>query len=144
MNEYLQTTISHKISFKGIGLHTGKTSNISILPAKEDEGIVFKRIDLKKNNFIKANFKNVHSARLCTTLENNHGVKVSTVEHLLAALYISGIDNVLIEIDNEEVPIMDGSSKDFLEVLQKTYLKEQSKKRKYLKILNKVELIRGQ
>ena len=143
MNAIFQSTISHKISFKGIGLHTGKTSNISILPAKEDEGVVFKRTDLKKNNFIKANFKNVTTARLCTTLENNFGVKVSTVEHLLAALYFSGIDNVLIEIDNEEVPIMDGSSKDFLEVLQKTSLKEQSKKRKYLKILNKVELLEG-
>jgi UDP-3-O-[3-hydroxymyristoyl] N-acetylglucosamine deacetylase len=143
MNEIFQSTISHKISFKGIGLHTGKTSNISILPAKEDEGVVFKRIDLKKNNFIKANFKNVTTARLCTTLENSFGVKVSTVEHLLAALYFSGIDNVLIEIDNEEVPIMDGSSKDFLDVLQKTSLKEQSKKRKYLKILNKVELLEG-
>ena len=143
MNAIFQSTISHKISFKGIGLHTGKTSNISILPAKEDEGVVFKRIDLKKNNFIKANFKNVTTARLCTTLENNFGVKVSTVEHLLAALYFSGIDNVLIEIDNEEVPIMDGSSKDFLDVLQKTSLKEQSKKRKYLKILNKVELLEG-
>ena len=143
MNAIFQSTISHKISFKGIGLHTGKTSNISILPAKEDEGVVFKRTDLKKNNFIKANFKNVTTARLCTTLENSFGVKVSTVEHLLAALYFSGIDNVLIEIDNEEVPIMDGSSKDFLEVLQKTSLKEQSKKRKYLKILNKVELLEG-
>jgi UDP-3-O-[3-hydroxymyristoyl] N-acetylglucosamine deacetylase len=143
MNAIFQSTISHKISFKGIGLHTGKTSNISILPAKEDEGVVFKRIDLKKNNFIKANFKNVTTARLCTTLENSFGVKVSTVEHLLAALYFSGIDNVLIEIDNEEVPIMDGSSKDFLDVLQKTSLKEQSKKRKYLKILNKVELLEG-
>ena len=143
MNAIFQSTISHKISFKGIGLHTGKTSNISILPAKEDEGVVFKRIDLKTNNFIKANFKNVTTARLCTTLENSFGVKVSTVEHLLAALYFSGIDNVLIEIDNEEVPIMDGSSKDFLDVLQKTSLKEQSKKRKYLKILNKVELLEG-
>ena len=143
MNAIFQSTISHKISFKGIGLHTGKTSNISILPAKEDEGVVFKRIDLKKNNFIKANFKNVTTARLCTTLENSFGVKVSTVEHLLAALYFSGIDNVLIEIDNEEVPRMDGSSKDFLDVLQKTSLKEQSKKRKYLKILNKVELLEG-
>ena len=78
------------------------------------------------------------------TLENSHGVKVSTVEHLLAALYITGIDNVLIEIDNEEVPIMDGSSKDFLHVLEKSSLINQSKKRKYLKIKKNVELLDGQ
>ena len=80
---------------------------------------------------------------MCTTLENKHGVKVSTVEHLLAALYISGLDNVLIEIDNEEVPIMDGSAKDFLDALKKTDLVSQSKKRKYLKVSDKVELIDG-
>ena len=84
-----------------------------------NEGIVFKRTDLKKNNIIKADYKNVSSAKLCTTLENKNGVKVSTVEHLLAAFYISGIDNALIEINNEEVPIMDGSAKDFLKVLKK-------------------------
>ena len=78
---------------------------------------------------------------MCTTLENNHGAKVSTVEHLLAALYIIGIDNALIEIDNEEVPIMDGSSKDFIDILEKIDLVNQSKKRKYLKISDKIELI---
>ena len=83
------------------------------MPADENQGIIFKRVDLKINNLIKANYENVSSARLCTTLENANGVKVSTVEHLLAALYIIGVDNVLVEIDNEEVPIMDGSSKDF-------------------------------
>jgi UDP-3-O-[3-hydroxymyristoyl] N-acetylglucosamine deacetylase len=143
MNSVFQSTIANKVSFDGIGLHSGKRSNLAILPAKANDGIVFKRVDLKKNNLVKANFKNVTSARLCTTLENNFGVKVSTVEHLLAALYISGIDNVLIEIDNEEVPIMDGSSKDFLDILEKTSLVEQSQKRKYLKILKKLELLDG-
>ena len=75
---------------------------------------------MKKNNIIEACFKNVKSARLCTTIENDYGAKVSTVEHLLAALYIAEIDNAIIEIDNEEVPIMDGSAKDFLNVLKKT------------------------
>ena len=98
---------------------------------------------MNENNIIKANFKNVCSARLCTTLENNFGVKVSTVEHLLAAFYIIGIDNALVEIDNEEVPIMDGSSKDFLNILREIELIEQSKKRKFLKITNKIELIDG-
>ena len=114
MQDINQKTLSKNISFKGIGLHSGKSSIIKLLPAKENHGIVFKRVDLRGNNLIKANFSNVSSTKLCTTLENKQGVKVSTVEHLLAALYIRGIDNVIIEIDNEEVPIMDGSAKDFL------------------------------
>mgnify|MGYP001401081574 FL=1 len=141
MFEIYQKTLSKCVSFEGIGLHSGKSAVIKLLPAGENNGIVFKRIDLKKNNLIKANFVNVSSAKLCTTLENNKGVKVSTVEHLLAALYISGIDNAIVEINNEEVPIMDGSSKDFLNVLKKIDLVDQYKKRKYLKILNRVDLI---
>ena len=143
MISIFQKTLQDKVSFSGIGLHSGKTSKINILPAKEDEGIVFKRVDLNKNNLIKANFANVSSAILCTTLENKHGIKVSTVEHLLAALYIAGIDNATIEIDNDEVPIMDGSSKDFLDVLKKINLIDQSRKKKYLKIINKIELMDG-
>jgi UDP-3-O-[3-hydroxymyristoyl] N-acetylglucosamine deacetylase len=138
-----QKTLSKKVSFSGIGLHSGKNSTINIFPSNEDEGIVFKRIDLNKNNLIKASYKNVSSARLCTTLQNSNGVKVSTVEHLLAALYITGIDNALIEIDNEEVPIMHGSSEDFIKILKKINLVDQFKKRKYLNILNKVELLDG-
>ena len=114
MQDIYQKTLSKNVKFSGIGLHSGKSCSINVIPAKEDEGIVFKRVDLKKNNLIRANFKNVSSARLCTTLQNNYGVKVSTVEHLLAAFYITGIDNAVVEIDNEEVPIMDGSSKDFI------------------------------
>ena len=143
MNEIYQKTLSTEVSFRGIGLHSGKNSIVNIIPAKENEGIVFKRIDLSKNNLVKANFNYVSSAKLCTTLENNYGVKVSTVEHLLAALYIKGIDNAIVEIDNEEVPIMDGSSKDFLAVLENTNLIDQTKKRKYLKISKKIELIDG-
>ena len=83
------------------------------------------------------------SAKLCTTLENKHGVKVSTVEHLLAALYIAGIDNAIIEIDGEEVPIMDGSAKIFLHSLKDIEIKELPKKRKYLKVLKKIKLEDG-
>ena len=101
MNRIYQTTISSKASLTGVGLHSGNLSKINLYPSKEDSGIIFKRIDLTKNNIVKANFSKVSSARLCTTLENDHGVKVSTVEHLLAALYIADIDNVLVEIDNE-------------------------------------------
>ena len=144
MLDMYQKTLSKSVCFEGVGLHSGKTSKIKLLPAKEDHGIIFKRVDLNSNNIINANFANVSSARLCTTLENNNGVKVSTVEHLLAALYINGIDNAVIEIDNQEVPIMDGSSKDFLKVLKKTPLIDQVKKRKYLKISNKVVLLDGE
>ena len=119
MKDIYQKTLSKQINFKGIGLHSGKGSKIKLCAAEEDHGIIFKRVDLNKNNLIKASFNNVSSARLCTTLENNSGVKVSTVEHLLAALYISGIDNALVEIDCEEVPIMDGSSQDFLNEIKK-------------------------
>ncbi len=143
MKEIYQKTLSKKVSFEGIGLHSGKCAKVDILPAEANKGIVFKRVDLIKNNLIKANYKNVSSAKLCTTLENRYGIKVSTVEHLLAAFYIAGIDNALVEINNEEVPIMDGSSKDFLNILENDALIVQSEKRKYLKILNKVELIDG-
>ena len=121
-----------------------KHQKITILPGKADQGIVFERIDLKKNNIVKASYENVSSAKLCTTLENEYGTKVSTVEHLLAAFYISGIDNATVEIDNEEIPIMDGSAKDFLEVIKNVNTKTLSKKRKYIKILDKVELIDGE
>ena len=141
MQDNYQKTLAEPLTFDGIGLHTGQTSKITILPGTEDQGIVFKRIDLKNNNLIKANYKNVSSAKLCTTLENSHGVKVSTVEHLLAAFYISGIDNATVEINCNEVPIMDGSAKEFLDVLKKVKTKKLQKKIKFLKVLEKVELI---
>ena len=144
MNKIYQRTIGLPVTFKGIGLHSGKSSKIVILPGSNDQGIVFKRVDLKENNIVLANYESVSSAKLCTTIENDQGIKVSTVEHLLAALYIAEIDNAIIEIDNEEVPIMDGSAKDFLISLKKTPIKTLEKKRKYLKILNKVELLDGE
>jgi len=144
MQDIYQKTISNPINFVGIGLHSGKEAKITVLPGEGDQGITFKRIDLEKNNLVKANYKSVTSAKLCTTLENDYGVKVSTVEHLLAALYIKGIDNAVIEINNEEVPIMDGSAKDFLDILDGTKTKTLSKKRKYLKVVDKVELLDGE
>ena len=133
MSKFFQKTITDPIKFNGIGLHSGKNSKITLLPGKSNQGIVFKRVDLRQNNLINAKFQNVISAKLCTTLRNDYNVKVSTVEHLMAALYIAGIDNVTIEIDNEEVPIMDGSAKDFLDALLETTLKTLPAKRKYLK-----------
>lgn len=138
MQDILQQTINKSVTFEGIGLHSGKISKVRLTPSSN--GIFFKRTDLKENNIIEANYKNVTSAKLCTTLENSFGSKVSTVEHLLAAFYIAGIDNVIIEINNEEIPIMDGSSKDFMEILKNAGIKKLNKKRKFLKILNKIEL----
>jgi UDP-3-O-[3-hydroxymyristoyl] N-acetylglucosamine deacetylase len=135
-----QKTIQNEVTFKGIGLHSGLKTEVKVIPAVENHGIIFKRIDLNKNNIIKANFKNVCSAKLCTTLQNEFNVTVSTVEHLLAALYITGVDNALIEISNSEVPIMDGSSKEFVETITKVGVKNLIAKRKYLKITKKFEL----
>ena len=135
-----QKTILKQTEFKGIGLHSGLESMVKIIPANDNHGIVFKRTDLQENNFIKANFENVSSARLCTTIQNKFNASVSTIEHLLAALYIVGIDNALIEINASEVPIMDGSSKEFVETILKAGIKEQNAKRKYLKILKKFDL----
>ena len=140
MQNLSQSTISREIKFTGIGLHSGVKSQVRLLPANENTGIVFKRIDLENNNTIKANFKNVSSAKLCTTLSNENGVSVSTVEHLMAAFYITGVDNVIVEINNSEVPIMDGSSKDFTKLIKEKGISKQFSKKKYLKILKKIEL----
>jgi UDP-3-O-[3-hydroxymyristoyl] N-acetylglucosamine deacetylase len=140
MLNVFQKAIQNEVIFKGIGLHSGLKTEVKILPASGNYGIVFKRTDLKENNFIKANFKNVCSAKLCTTLQNEFNVTVSTVEHLLAAIYIAGIDNALIEISNSEVPIMDGSSKEFVETITRAGVKNLNVKRKYLKIIKKIQL----
>ena len=137
MLKIYQNTVAKSVSFEGVGLHSGKKTKIKICPAEANKGIIFKRIDLIENNLIPAVYSNVTSAKLCTTLENINGVKVSTVEHLLAALYLAEIDNAIVEINNEEVPIMDGSAKVFLEEFQNLKLKKLDKKRKYLKILDK-------
>ena len=143
MKDIYQKTVKTPLSFSGIGLHSGTCSKINILPGNENSGIIFKRIDLKKNNLIEANYQNVISTTLSTTLQNKYGIKVSTVEHLLAALYIAGIDTAIIEIDNEEIPIMDGSAKIFLDILKKIELKQLNSKIKYLKVLEKIKLEDG-
>ena len=141
MLEIYQKTILGPIVLKGIGLHSGLKSEIKVLPAAENHGIIFKRIDLSNNNLIEANYKNVSSAILCTTLKNKFGATVSTVEHLLAALYIAGVDNALIEINSSEIPIMDGSSKEFVQAINKIGLKNLEAKRKYIKINKKINFI---
>ena len=110
-----QKTIKNTVSFNGVGLHSGLDVNVKIKPAEPNSGIVFKRIDLMENNIVYPSFMNVTNTSLNTTIENEYGVKVSTIEHLMGALFGIGIDNVIIEIDNEEVPILDGSAKEFIE-----------------------------
>ena len=109
-----QKSIKKSISFNGVALHSGLNVNVCIKPAAPNFGIVFKRVDLKINNLVYPNFMNVSNTSLNTTIENDFGVKVSTIEHLMGALFGLGIDNALIEIDNEEVPILDGSAKEFI------------------------------
>ena len=115
MSYLTQKTIKNNVSFSGVALHSGVDVNICIKPADPDFGIVFKRVDFKENNLVYPNFMNVSNTSLNTTIENEFGVKVSTIEHLMGALFGLGIDNALIEIDNEEVPILDGSAKEFIE-----------------------------
>ena len=103
-----QKTIKSSIEFNGVGLHSGKNVQIKLIPAKPNTGVVFKRTDIKKNNFVVPGVFNVSSAIFCTKISNDSGVSVSTIEHLMAALYGMGIDNVMVEINNEEVPILDG------------------------------------
>ena len=136
-----QKTINQDITFNGIGLHSGLAVTMTVKPAAPNTGIIFKRIDLKENNVVVPNIFNVSSAVFCTTISNDHGVSVSTIEHLMGALYGLGIDNALIEIDNQEVPILDGSAKLFVEAISKIGIKNSDTPIKIVKILRKIEFV---
>ena len=138
-----QKTINQDITFNGIGLHSGLAVTMTVKPAAPNTGIIFKRIDLKENNVVVPNIFNVSSAVFCTTISNDHGVSVSTIEHLMGALYGLGIDNALIEIDNQEVPILDGSAKLFVEAISKIGIKNSDTPIKIIKILRKIEFVDG-
>ena len=144
MSHLSQKTIKKPLSFKGVGLHSGIEVSISIKPAEPDSGIIFKRVDLKINNFIYPNFMNVSNTSLNTTIQNEYGVKVSTIEHLMGALFGLGIDNAIIEIDNEEVPILDGSAKEFIEKIISSGVKVSEVPIKIIKINKKIEYIDGE
>ena len=139
-----QKTIKNTLIFKGIGLHTGADVKIKIKPAQPNTGIIFKRVDLDKNNLVIPNIFNVSDASFCTTISNEAGVKVSTIEHLMAAFYGIGLDNAIIEINAQEVPIMDGSSKKFIEEISKTGLVSHEVPIKIIKIEKKVEFKDGE
>jgi UDP-3-O-[3-hydroxymyristoyl] N-acetylglucosamine deacetylase len=138
-----QKTINKNLTFKGVGLHNGSEVTMTIKPAEPNSGIIFKRIDLKENNIIIPNIFNVSSAVFCTTISHETGASVSTIEHLMGALYGMGIDNVLVEIDNQEVPILDGSAKLFVEAISKIGIKNSDAPIKIIKIENKIEFNDG-
>ena len=144
MSILTQKTLSKKISLSGIGIHTGTKVNINILPANPNSGIIFKRIDLQKNNLVFANYSNVVDTTLCTTISNEYGTKVSTIEHLMGAFYGIGIDNALIEIDSQEVPILDGSAKIFINGINEIGLRFSDQPIKIIKINKSIKILDGE
>jgi UDP-3-O-[3-hydroxymyristoyl] N-acetylglucosamine deacetylase len=144
MPSFYQKTIKQEIHFKGIGLHNGKEVNMKLVPAAPNYGIIFKRSDLKTKNLIPAISENVSNAVLCTNIQNEFGATVSTIEHLMGALYGEEIDNLLVEIDSDEVPIMDGSAKDFINQIRSVGTKHYDTPKKFIKVLKKCELIIGE
>ena len=143
MSILTQKTISKKISIEGIGVHTGLRAKLSILPAQPNTGILFKRVDLIKNNTIVPNYNNVVDATLCTTISNDNGVKVSTIEHLMGAFYGLGIDNAIVEINSQEVPIMDGSAKKFIELILEAGIETSEVPIKIIKVEQQIQIIEG-
>ena len=143
MSYLTQKTIKNNVSFSGVALHSGHNVNIIIKPAEPNYGIVFKRVDIESNNIVYPNFNNVTNTSLNTTISNEFGVKVSTIEHLMGALFCLGIDNALIEIDNEEVPILDGSAKVFIEKILSAEIKVSNSPIKIIKINKEVEYSEG-
>ena len=125
-------------------MHNGIKVNLCLKPAEVNSGIKFKRTDVDSSkNIIEASYKNVTSPILCTKIKNSHGVSVSTIEHLMAAFYGEGIDNIIVEIDAPEVPIMDGSAFDFVTAIRSFGVQEQNYPKKFIKVLKKVELKDG-
>lgn len=143
MSILTQRTVLKKISIYGIGIHTGLKTNLDILPAQPNTGIIFKRVDIKKNNIIIPTFNNVVDTTLCTTISNDYGVKISTIEHLMGAFYGLGIDNAIVELNSQEVPIMDGSAKQFVELILQTGIQASEVPIKIIKVEQKAEVSEG-
>ncbi len=139
-----QKTLKKTATFSGVGLHNGKLAKVLVKPSEPNTGIVFKRVDLKSNNYVYPSFTNVTNTLLNTTISNEHGVKVSTIEHLMGALFGLGIDNAIVEIDNEEVPILDGSAKEFIKILTISGLEKSNVPIKIIKIQNKITYNHGE
>ena len=139
-NNIRQQTLSKSVLIEGIGLHSGINVSMKLIPAEADFGIKFYRTDLSKNNVIEALWTNVSNTQLSTTISNKYGASVSTIEHLMSALSGLHIDNLKIEIDGPEVPIMDGSSKDFVNLIESIPIKFLNKKRKIIKIKQNIKV----
>ena len=138
-----QKTISKSIVIGGVGLHSGKKVSMKLNPSEPNSGIVFKRVDIKKNNIVIPSVFNVSEANYCTTISNEFGIKVSTIEHLMGALYGLGVDNLLVEVDNQELPILDGSAKIFIDEINSVGLKTSNIPIKIIKINNRVTIEDG-
>ena len=138
-----QQTIAKPIKIEGIGLHSGVNVCMNLLPAEVDTGIRFLRTDLSSNNIVDALWSNVSNTNLSTTISNNSGVSISTVEHLMSALSGLHIDNLIVEIDAPEVPIMDGSSKEFVKLIDLSPLKNLNKKRRIIKIKKDIKVLKN-
>lgn len=139
-----QTTLKSRLSLSGVGVHTGKAVSIHFSPAEPDTGVVFQRIDeAASGRFIRALAAEVGETDLCTGLGDPAGDHIATVEHLMAALSAMGIDNVAIEIDGGEVPIMDGSAADFVEAFRQAGIETLDEKRRYIRIVKPVRIDMG-
>ena len=138
-----QKTLNKAFTFEGVGLHSGKISTVNILPSGPNTGITFRRTDIKKNNTIIPSIFNVSEANYCTTVANEYGIKVSTIEHLMAALFVKGIDNAIIEIHGEEVPILDGSSMEFVKKIENVGIKNSNVPIKVIKINKPIQIKDG-
>ena len=139
-----QKTINKTIKLSGVGLHNGVNADLVIKPAEDNFGINFCRVDIDKNDLIKADFKNVVEPILCTKIANKNGITVSTVEHLMAAFFGEGIDNALVEINASEVPILDGSASEFVDAIRLAGVKEQSALRQFINVEKKIEVREGE
>jgi UDP-3-O-[3-hydroxymyristoyl] N-acetylglucosamine deacetylase len=140
-----QTTLAGPITCSGIGLHSGRSVNVTLLPADADTGIQFVRLDVAENHsVIPAYYLNVSDTMLGTTIKNAYGVTVSTIEHLMAALWGAGIDNAIITLDGPEVPIMDGSSEPFVFLIECAGIKTLETPRDTLEVLKKISIKDGE
>ncbi|WP_333806128.1 UDP-3-O-acyl-N-acetylglucosamine deacetylase [Phenylobacterium sp.] len=139
-----QHTVRSPVRFSGIGVHTGEQARVTLLPAPADTGVVFIRTDVRdRDNRIAVSGEAVCRTQLGTVITNAAGVTVSTIEHLMAALVMTGVDNALVEIDGPEMPIMDGSSIDFIRGLDRAGLQPQGAPRRFIEIVDVVEVIEG-
>lgn len=139
-----QCTIAKSVIFEGVGVHSGRIARAVVHPADAGHGIIFKRVDIEdRNNIVPARWDHVIPSELCTVIANQDGTSVSTVEHLRAALEGCNIHNALVEIDGDEIPILDGSSKEFVDAFLEAGVVDQGIKRRVLRILKDVTIVDG-